>query len=238
MFLLRDAIIAACGALLVLSCESHPQAEPQDARQQVHTCTVEWVDFVRFDGIGYSSLASFPVDQLGQVIGPEFARVAFRVPSDCDYRPKDGDAAYLEPGTPLYAVTGYRTNFVLAANTGGVVKLYEADDIPNAKTGADLLDIDGKVAFARILANDAVTEVGRIKDPAQVEQLVAGVLQAKITRADPGRRTGEMYFVSLHMHDGIVIRAVYWQQAGELSRGIRYPLGPTARDLLNAAIRP
>jgi hypothetical protein len=42
------------------------------------------------------------------------ARVGFKVPSDCDYKLRDGDAAYLQPGTPLYTVKGYRTDFLLA----------------------------------------------------------------------------------------------------------------------------
>jgi hypothetical protein len=205
-------------------------------------CHKDWTDFVRFGGLTYMSyefLTPYTAERPDpSVLGSESARVQFKIPSDCDYKAKDGDAAYLQPGTPVYTVNGYRTDFLLATFEDGVVKLYEADRIPNARTGADLLDIDRKVAFIKITASDAATtELGRIDDPAQVESFVTAVLQAPVTTGDPGRRTGEMYRVAFHLHDGVVIRAAYWEDAGELDRGIRYPLPPAMRDLLAAAIR-
>jgi hypothetical protein len=206
-------------------------------------CHADRTDFVRFGGITYMSyeyLTPYTTDRPDpSVLGLEFARVQFKIPSDCDYKAEDGDAAYLQPGTPLYTVTGYRTDFLLATFEGCAVKLYEADRIPNARTGADLLDIDGKVAFVKITASDTVnTELGRIDEPALVESFVTAVLRAPVTTGDPGRRTGEMYRIAFHMHDGVVIRAAYWEQAGELSRGVRYPLSRATRDLLAAAISP
>jgi hypothetical protein len=201
-------------------------------------CDAEWTDLVRFGGITYTSWPGYPPDRPDPtVLGPEFARVAFRAPSDCAYKFKDGDAAYLQPGTPVYSVKGYRTDFLLATFKGGVVTLYEADYIPGARTGADLLDIYGKVALIKITARGQMaTEIGRIDDPAEVESFVTAVLQAQVTTVDPGRRAGEMYHVAFHMHDGIVIRAAYWEQAGELSRPARYLLPQAARDLLATAI--
>jgi hypothetical protein len=204
-------------------------------------CTVEWTDFVRFGGISYMSYEFSTADATERsnpsLLGPEFARVQFQIPSDCDYKAKDGDAAYLQPGTALYTVRGYRTDFLLATFEGGIVKLYEVDHIPDAKTGADLLDIEGKVAFIEVTAGgEPPAKTGRIDEPAEVESFVTAVLRAPVTTGDPGRRTGEMYRVALHMQDGIVIRAAYWEEAGELSRGVRYPLPQSARDQIATAI--
>ena len=57
----------------------------------------------------------------------------------------DGDAAYLDPGTPLHAVNGYRPSFRLAARREGQLVLFEAAENPGARTWSDLLDLDGKV---------------------------------------------------------------------------------------------
>jgi hypothetical protein len=43
-------------------------------------------------------------------------------------------AAYLDPGTPLYAVDGYRPSFRLAARREGRLVLYEAAENPSART--------------------------------------------------------------------------------------------------------
>jgi hypothetical protein len=204
-------------------------------------CHADWIDFVSFGGITYVSNEYLTGDSTERpdpsVLGQELARVESKAPSDCDYKAKHGDAAHLEPGTPFYTVKGYRIPFLLATFQDGAVKLYEADSVPGARTGADILDIQGKVEFIRITATNATTtELGRIDEPAQVESFVTAVLRAPVAAGDPGRRTGEMYRVALHMHDGIVIRAAYWEEAGELSRGVRYPLPQSARDLIATAL--
>lgn len=49
------------------------------------------------------------------------------------------------PGTELREVEGYRSSFRLAAREDGAWQVYEADVVPDAETGADLLDLEGKV---------------------------------------------------------------------------------------------
>jgi hypothetical protein len=81
-------------------------------------------------------------------IGPRFATVRFTLAGtihDPSYRPRDGDAAFLPIGTPVYTVRGYRSSFRLAVRTRAGNVLFEADSNPRAKRGADLLDIAGKV---------------------------------------------------------------------------------------------
>jgi hypothetical protein len=57
--------------------------------------------------------------------------------------PQDGDAAYLEAGSPLYRVDGYRPTFRLGARQDGRLVLFEADTNPRARVGRDLLDLEG-----------------------------------------------------------------------------------------------
>jgi hypothetical protein len=49
----------------------------------------------------------------------------------------DGDAAYLDPGTAVYAVRGYRPSFRLAARREGKPVLFEAAENPRAGTRPD-----------------------------------------------------------------------------------------------------
>ncbi len=113
---------------------------------------VEWVNFVQFNGIQY--LANYDTSLgLGRALqqgdlGPVFATVQFKLAGNVTtpgYHIKDGDAGDLDAGTPVYTVKGYTPTFRLAAFRQGQLVLYEADDNPRAKTGADLLDIGGKV---------------------------------------------------------------------------------------------
>jgi hypothetical protein len=66
--------------------------------------------------------ATLEESDLGQVV----AQVKYRVDGNvCDpnYRPKDGDAAFLDPGTLIYEVKGHPTSEMLAARRNGQIAL-------------------------------------------------------------------------------------------------------------------
>lgn len=60
-------------------------------------------------------------------LGPVYAHVRFKVSGNvCDpnYRIKDGDAAFLEPGTPIYEVAGHSPSEEVAARFNGRIEVY------------------------------------------------------------------------------------------------------------------
>jgi hypothetical protein len=142
---------------------------------------------------------------------------------DPAYRPHDGDAAFLNPGTPLYAVKSYKKSFRLAAWEDATLTLFEADSNPAARLGGDLLDISGKVQYIGVnSAQDGVTELAAIKDRAVVDALVQTVLQAPVNQ-QLNDHSGARYFVAFHLTDGTSVARAYWPSTGELSRGIILP---------------
>ena len=181
----------------------------------------DWVDFVKFEGITYIANrgpGKASVDDLGK----ERYRIAFKLQhfAGFGYRSQDGDAAYLNPGTPIFEQKRFGTKFRLAAVVDGEVKMFESDTNPAALTGADLLDIRGRVRSIGINSpKDASTELGSIKDPETIGRLVEIVLSAPV---DQSRRDyeGERYFIAFHLDDGTQVRRAYWLESGELSRGI------------------
>src|SRR5579885_2133047 len=187
---------------------------------------IDWVNFVRFGGITYVAVDTRPGRPLAKSdLGPVFATVKFKLDGnvhDPGYQSKDGDAAFLDAGTKIYTMKGYRPTFRLAAWHNHVLTLYEADTNPHARKGADLLDIDGKVRYIGIVSSqDGVTELGAIRDPKQVAALVALVLQAPV---DQSHQAGnELYFITFHLIDGTAVTRAYWLDTGELARGILLP---------------
>jgi hypothetical protein len=90
---------------------------------------IDWVDFIQVGSTRYLAGPGSPTILRQSDLGPVVARVRFRVAGNvCDpgYRVKDGDAAFLDPGTPIYEVTRKPADQVLAAERNGQIESYEA----------------------------------------------------------------------------------------------------------------
>lgn len=191
------------------------------------TTQIDWVNFVQFGGITYLA-NSLPVGRPLQTsdLGPEFAKVTFKLEGnvhDPAYRAKDGDAAFLDAGTIVYTMKGYAPAFRLVAHSNSGLVLFEADTNPQAKRGADLLDLMEKVNYIGVNSErDETVELAAIKDPKQVVRLVSMVLQAPVDQ-NAVNRGGTRYFLAFHLKDGTTVTRAYWLDSGELARGILLP---------------
>ena len=90
---------------------------------------IDWVNFVQIGSTQYVAGPESPSVLKESELGPIYAHVKFKVSgSVCDpgYRLKDGDAAFLEPGTPLYQVNGHAASEQLAARFNGSIVVYKA----------------------------------------------------------------------------------------------------------------
>lgn len=192
--------------------------------------SISWVPAVRFRGITYLAQGSMagPLTTeearppTSEDLGPELYRVAFRADgfAGSDYSFRDGDATFLNPGTSVYAVRGYESKFRLATLEDGRVTLFEADTNPLARTGGDLLDIQGKVVAVDILSEeDAETVLGTIGEKQAVEQLVSVILESPVDQGNQDLE-GPRYFLGFRLVDGTQVVRAFWLESGELSRGI------------------
>lgn len=221
---MRSPLLAASVLALFAACV--PIADPRCA-----TMIIDWIDFVRLDGITYTAFWPDQGRPLTEAdLGPVHARVRRKLSGNvCDpsYRSQDGDAAFLEAGTPVHAVKGYAPTFRLAARRGDRIVLYEVDTNPRATRGEDLLDIRGKVrAISVRSAEDGRTEIGRIDDPAKVSSLVALVLEAGVDQSvppSPPSAEGRRYFVAFELADGTRTTRAFDAATGDLWRGIKAP---------------
>ena len=114
---------AAMALLLVSACQL-----PGSVRG-CSNVQVDWVDFIQVGTAQYIAGSGTPLTLQENDLGPVVARVKFRVAGNvCDpsYKPKDGDSAFLEPGTAIYQVKGQPVSKVLAARRNGRITGYVA----------------------------------------------------------------------------------------------------------------
>ncbi len=195
---------------------------------------IDWVDFVRRDGLMFvdpTRRTMVPEPLLGASLGTVRCTLDGNV-DDIDYVLRDGDASFLPVGTPLRALRGYRTDFRIAARTPDGWRLYEVEDVPDARTGEDLLDLRGKVARVDLLANlDDDRVVRRVAERPAVDRLVEAVLAAPVTAAGP---TGDEspFILRFGMHDGTTVEIPWFVDERVLGRRISAP------NTLAAVLRP
>lgn len=193
---------------------------------------IEWANIFRFNGIFYYSdydVKNRPVGRLitNTDLGFKFAKVKCnlneRVRDVDEYQSTDGDASFLPTNTPVYTVKGYRPEFRLAAYLNNQLLLFESNQNPKAKKGADLLDIKDKVQYIGINSGgDPKRELAAIKNSKQVASLVDMVLKAPVDqnyREQKERR----YLIVFHLKDGTTVTRSYWTDSNELTVGILLP---------------
>ena len=138
--------------------------------------------------------------------------------------PQDGDAAYLEAGSPLYLVRGYRPTFRLAARQDGRLILFEADTNPRARVGRDLLDLEGKVRRISINSRaDGRSELGAITDPKQVAAMVRMLHGGPVDQRMQPTSEQHVQLVAFHLRDGTATVRTYDPAERRVERGILVP---------------
>jgi len=213
----RLATLILIGCLLLGGC---------DRRCVGPQCTaLDYLDFLRFGGITYYAGDSNLVGRRPRHsdLGPVFALVRRNPPNDdLDYQAKDGDAAFVAPGAPIYTVKGYRPTFRLAASHGGRLWLYEAREVPGARSGADVFDLAGKVRYIGVNSHfDGTTELAAIKERKRVATLVQAVLKAPFR---PSQVTeGESCVIAFHLLDRTAVTRGFHLGTGRLDPGVVVP---------------
>jgi hypothetical protein len=117
-------VVVALGALLLTAACQLPGSS------QTCNTSIDWVNFVQVGSTQYvAGLQQSPTVLQETDLGPVYAHVKFKVSGNvCDpnYRLKDGDAAFLDAGTPIYQVNGQPPAKQLAARFNGQIVVYGA----------------------------------------------------------------------------------------------------------------
>jgi hypothetical protein len=172
----------------------------------------DYFDFVQVGGITYHA-GTRPVSgralregDLGARVAVVRCKLAEHMVEDPAQRYLDGDAAYLDKGTALYAVRGYRPSFRLAARRDGELVLFEAVENPRARTWGDLLDLEGKVRWIGV--NDGSSRpLAALRDRQQVARLLDLLLGSPVGTATACADDG--VFLAFHLDDATVTTLSY-----------------------------
>lgn len=201
---------------------------------------IEWVPFVRVNGLMFQKTFSPAATVSGSDLGETVLTVKCAIGETVgnpNYRPRDGDAAYLAAGTELREINGYRPDFRLAAWEDGAWHVYEVDDVPDAKTGEDMLDLRDKVTAVHLVEGDRGEGILQtVDDEDRVAAIVRAVLAAPVLpeKSSLYERLGDEspVFVRFDMVDGTAVQRAWHVESGLLWRRIKVP------EILKAELSP
>ena len=114
-------VIVAVGALvLTAACQLPGSASSCNSQ-------IDWVNFIEVGSTQYVAGPQSPIVLKDSDVGPVYGHVKFKVSGNVcnpNYRLKDGDAAFLDAGTPIYQVNGHPSTEELAARFNGSLLVY------------------------------------------------------------------------------------------------------------------
>ncbi len=217
IILLVIATLAACSSPKQITTE--PDGE-KVIKSKCPDGEIDWVDFVMINDVMYygedDELRHFKDFEKGKKIG----EVTFKLADEAcsNHRSKNGHAAFLRIGTPVYEMVGYKSNFRIIAGD----KVYQVSENKKAKTISELFDIENKVAK---LSMESTYDGKHLLDFTEEEKnsFIEEYLQLKHVGFSEIYKSiihdEEMVFLRVHLNDGSSFRISYWLKSNVLNPG-------------------
>lgn len=209
-FLVAIALISAVTVGCAESVKS--QLRPSSACNGI----LEWADFVMINDISYDrnvdGMSTISSDQIGEKVGE--VKYMLSDSACADHKTVNGDAAFLPIGTPIFAMKGYRSSFRVVADG----KIYQAGSNPNARTLAELLDVNGKVAKIGLDSGYDGSAIGDFTSEAseQFVQLLLPLAYVGFNEIYKKIMHESGVFLRVYLKDGTSFRMVFYPKANAI----------------------
>ncbi|WP_045524609.1 hypothetical protein [Neobacillus niacini] len=184
---------------------------------------IEWVDLLKINDVTYQHQFEEASDEpLSTQIekGEPVGKVTYKMADNAcsDHKMRNGDAAYLEKGTTVYAVRGYPSSFMVVAND----KVYVADQKKDAKTIGDIYPIKDLVKDIHVESTDDGRRIHTFSPEAKEKFLNEWLLLAVTDHMEMYKEKafeGNRIFLGIELKNGISFRELYWSDTNAFHRG-------------------
>ncbi|MGG0664557.1 hypothetical protein ABE042_10665 [Viridibacillus arvi] len=185
---------------------------------------IEWIDIVMINDIKYQHHFTEPSDEVTTISienGQELGKVTYKMAdSACsNHKMKNGDATFLEEGTPIYGIKGYSTSLVVVAND----RVFVADTNIKAKTAGELQPMGELVKNIYFESTQDGSRVHTFSQASKKRFLDAWPelkLNDIQTLNKDGKMDGNPIFMEIELKNGVTFREVYWANFNIFSNGV------------------
>lgn len=181
---------------------------------------IDWIDSVKINDIQYFALDQGNYQVKEEDAGKSVGEVSYRMADKAcsDHKMRNGDAAFLAVGTKIHEFVGYKTDFRLIAD--GLV--YQVEENHQAKTIADLYDIEGKVAGMSLRSSYDGSYVMDLKEDHSAKFIEEFLSLEYVGFDEVYSKIGndeDRVFLDIHLTDGSSVEIVYWVEANVVNTG-------------------
>ena len=184
---------------------------------------IEWIDVLKIGGIQYQHQFPDSADESGPISnekGRKLGEVAYKMADNAcsDHQMENGDATFLEEGTPIYEVKGYPTDLIVMANE----KMFVADSNEKAKTAAELVPMRKFVKNIHIESTEDGERIHTFSQPSKTKFLDAWN-QLKLEDIESlykdGKMDGKRLFLDIELKNGVSFRLLYMIDSNRFNNG-------------------
>ncbi|WP_139490367.1 hypothetical protein [Brevibacillus dissolubilis] len=214
-------VLLICSALFppLIASSGASVSTPLAVERKCPDAIIDWVDMVMINDIRYSGLSDEEMGKMPLMKGKKLGTVTYKMADNAcsDHQMKNGDAAFLPVGTELYELQGYDPSFRILANG----RVYQVNTNPQAKTVADLYDIEGKVSGISIRSEEDGSYLADFT-PQATEEFVREYLAQPYVGFDKvygDGLDGKQVFLRFHLKDGSSFVRVIWLDEHAMNPG-------------------
>lgn len=209
---LKSVIVIILLSMLLVSC-----SQPIGDLGKCPDAKIDWVDVLMINDINYEHHFPEPADEsihLNIEKGKKIGEVLYKMADNAcsNHKMKNGDAAFLEKGTAIYAVNGYPPSFIVLADNN----VYVSKQNKAAKTAKELYPLKEYVKNIYIES----TEDGRrlhTFSASSMKEFIEAWDNLKVKDVD---YTDEPIFLEIELKNGVTFRLIYSEKSNVFPIGV------------------
>ncbi|KZE69180.1 hypothetical protein AWM68_02620 [Fictibacillus phosphorivorans] len=194
-------------AFVLTSCSNLPVGGCPDGE-------IEWIHAVKIKDVKYEHHFPEPHDmvELNIVQGDEIGKVGYKMADDAcsNYKMKNGDATYLDEGTPIYSIKDTPTSLAVLAND----QVFVVEQNTKAKTVGEyypIKDLVKKIHIESTLDGRRLRTFPDASTKVFLDEWLALSLHDREQLAKDNKDDGESIFLEIELKNGITFRETYWR---------------------------
>ncbi|MCL2509307.1 MAG: hypothetical protein FWF05_09045 [Oscillospiraceae bacterium] len=172
---------------------------------------VSWIDFVKWNGVPYEATeVSVPESLIGEKLGEVLYKMPHEFKGSRPPKTVDGDAAFLEAGTELFAIEGFSAeNYIAAATQDGYVA-YRDHDSENPKFTEEMTIDLNRIKYVRADGYHEGAKYPQVKYLTSADDMQKYIDENKewynlLYQGDPADKFSLFYGVVLENHGASVL---------------------------------